>query len=135
VFQMFHTYVASVFIWMLHMFVMATHVFCKCYRCMLLVFQLFRTYVVSVLSGYCKNRSGVAHVAIGPICRSRLLRLLGDVQLARARCRVGTYRRVRKRVQAWGPRGGASKKTGGADSISLARGAPSNAIALDRMSR
>jgi len=35
---------------------------------MFLVFQLFRTYVVSVLSGCCKNRSGVAHVAMGPTC-------------------------------------------------------------------
>jgi hypothetical protein len=37
---------------------------------MLQVFQLFRTYVVSVSSRCCKSRSGVAHIAMGPICRS-----------------------------------------------------------------
>jgi hypothetical protein len=30
------------------------------------VFQLFRTYVASVSSAYCKSRSGVTHVALGP---------------------------------------------------------------------
>jgi hypothetical protein len=57
----FHLHVA--------MFAMATHVFfkfsivfCKCFRCMLQVFQLFWTYVASVLSECCKSRSDVAHV-------------------------------------------------------------------------
>jgi hypothetical protein len=52
-------------------------VFCKCVRRMLQEFQLFRTYVASVSSRCCKSRSGVAHVATGPTCRSRLLQLLG----------------------------------------------------------
>jgi hypothetical protein len=38
--------------------------FCKCFRCMLQVFQLFRTYVTSVSSVYCKSRSGVTHVTM-----------------------------------------------------------------------
>jgi hypothetical protein len=38
-------------------------VFCKCSRCMLPVFHLFRTYVACVLSGCCKSRFGVAYVA------------------------------------------------------------------------
>jgi hypothetical protein len=37
------------------------------------VFQLFRMYVASVSSRYYKNRFDVAHVAVGPIYRSRLL--------------------------------------------------------------
>jgi hypothetical protein len=34
------------------------------------VFQLFRTYVTSVSSGYCKSRSGVKHVALGKVINS-----------------------------------------------------------------
>ena len=45
---------------------------------MLQVFQLFRTYVASVSSRCYKSRSGVAHVAVGPICGSHLLQLLGS---------------------------------------------------------
>jgi hypothetical protein len=33
---------------------------------MLQVFQLFQTYVASVSSKCCKNKSGVVHVAMGP---------------------------------------------------------------------
>jgi hypothetical protein len=40
-----------------------TRVF-KFFLVFLQVFQLFRTYVTSVSSGYCKSRSGVAHVAM-----------------------------------------------------------------------
>jgi hypothetical protein len=36
------------FIWMLHIFAMATHMFSWCFRRMLQVFQLFRTYVASI---------------------------------------------------------------------------------------
>jgi hypothetical protein len=36
--------------------------FCKCFIHMPQVFHLFWTYVASVLSKYCKNRSGVANV-------------------------------------------------------------------------
>jgi len=58
------------FIRMLHMFshiccicfAMATHVFFSCFRCMLQVFQLFRTYVANVSSRLCKSRSCVTHV-------------------------------------------------------------------------
>jgi len=42
--------------------------FCKCFRCILQVFQLVRTHVASVSSGCCKSRSGVAHVAMEPTC-------------------------------------------------------------------
>ena len=41
-------------------------VFCKCFIRMLQVFQLFRTYVASVSSRYCKSRSDVAHVEWDP---------------------------------------------------------------------
>jgi hypothetical protein len=43
---------------------------------MLQVFQLFRTYVASVSSKYCKSRSGVTHVALRPIYHSPMLQLL-----------------------------------------------------------
>ena len=52
-------------------------VFYKCFRRMLQVFQLFRTYVANVFSRCCKSRSSVAHVAMWPIYNSRLLQLLG----------------------------------------------------------
>jgi hypothetical protein len=42
-------------------------VFCKCFKRMLQVFQLFRTYVVSVSSGYYKSRSHVTHVECDPL--------------------------------------------------------------------
>jgi hypothetical protein len=38
--------------------------FCKCFRRIPQVFQLFRTYVASVSSRCCKSRSGVADVAM-----------------------------------------------------------------------
>jgi hypothetical protein len=44
---------------------------------MLQVFWLFQMYVASISSGYCKSRSGVAHVVIEPTCRICLLQLLG----------------------------------------------------------
>jgi hypothetical protein len=44
-------------------------VFFKCFRHIFSVFQLFRTYVASVLFEYYKSRSGVAYVAMGPTCR------------------------------------------------------------------
>jgi hypothetical protein len=52
-------------------------VFRKCFRRMLQVFQLFRTYITNVSSTCCKSRSDVAYVAVGPICSSRKLQLLG----------------------------------------------------------
>jgi len=52
-------------------------VFYKCFRRMLQVFQLFRTYVANVFSRCCKSRSSVAHVAMWPIYSSCLLQLLG----------------------------------------------------------
>jgi hypothetical protein len=59
-----------------------------CFQVFSGVSQMFQTYVVSVssvfglmlqlcLSGCCKSRSGVAHVAMGPTCCTRLLQLLG----------------------------------------------------------
>jgi hypothetical protein len=65
----FHTYVGVSSLY-LHTFAMTTHVFpsflvfCKCFRCMLQVFQLFWIFVMSVLSEYCKSRLGVAHIAM-----------------------------------------------------------------------
>jgi hypothetical protein len=32
------------------------------------VFQVLQTYVVSILSGYCKSRYGIVHVVMGAIC-------------------------------------------------------------------
>jgi hypothetical protein len=43
----------------------------------MLQFQLFWMYVASVSSRYCKSRSIVAHVVVGPICNSHRLQLLG----------------------------------------------------------
>jgi hypothetical protein len=73
---LFQTYVASVFIWMLHMFhtyvasvlsrclrifAMVINCFFKCFRCIFRVFHLSFLYVASVASGCFKSRSGVAH--------------------------------------------------------------------------
>jgi hypothetical protein len=82
------------------MFAMATHVFSG-FSGVLQVFQLFRTYVVSV--SCCKSRSSIAHAVIGPTCHSRLLQLLGRRRAdtdALAYMRVGSgggtsYPRVR----------------------------------------
>jgi len=67
-FSFFHMYGVSVLFGCLHMFAMVTHVFssffwyfCKCFTRTLQVFQLFRTYVVSVLFRCCKSRLGVVH--------------------------------------------------------------------------
>jgi hypothetical protein len=68
---------------------------------MLQVFQLFRTYIVSVSSGCYKTRSGVVHVALGPSCCNCLLQLLG-----RRRSRVHAHGKrrghERSRVRAGG---------------------------------
>jgi hypothetical protein len=54
-------------------------VFCKCFKRILQVFQMFRTYVTGVSSECCKSRSGIAQVAMhvrsggdtsGPFMRS-----------------------------------------------------------------
>jgi hypothetical protein len=73
----FHTYVTSVLSRCCICFAMTTHVFPSCFRHMLQVFQLFRTYVTNVSFRYCKSRSGVAHDAVDPICNRCLLQLLG----------------------------------------------------------
>jgi hypothetical protein len=75
--HMFHAYVASVSSRCCICFAMATHVFSSCFRCIFQMFQQFRTYVANVSSRCCKNRSSIAHVAVGPICSSRLLQLMG----------------------------------------------------------
>jgi hypothetical protein len=60
--------------------------------------QLFRSYVAKVSSSWCKSRSSVAHIVVGPICNSRLLQLLGTacmcvgVEGARARNRADADR-------------------------------------------
>jgi hypothetical protein len=71
--SVFQSYVASVFIWMLHMF---SHICCKCFIWMLCMFfkcfcmcfrRMFQTfhlsflYVASVASECLKSRSGVTH--------------------------------------------------------------------------
>jgi hypothetical protein len=61
-------------------------VFCRCFRCMLQMFQLFWTYVAGALSGCYKNRSGVAHVAMEPTYHNHMLQLLGDVRVVQAHC-------------------------------------------------
>jgi hypothetical protein len=82
--HIFHTYVASVssldVAYVSHIcckcFISMLHMFCNGYTRVFLVlqvFQLFWTHVASVLSRYCKSRSSVAHVIVGPICRSLLL--------------------------------------------------------------
>jgi hypothetical protein len=69
-FQVFHTYVASVFsrccifLQWLHTCFKVFIVFYNGFIRMLQVFQLFQMYVASVLSGCCKSRSGVTYVAI-----------------------------------------------------------------------
>ena len=62
---------------------MATNVF-QVFSCVLQVFQMyvckcfsFWTYVASISFGCCKNKSGVAHVTMGPTCRNHPLQLLG----------------------------------------------------------
>jgi hypothetical protein len=72
-FQVFHTYVESIFIWMLHVlqwlqtcFPGVSNVCCKCFNyfgCMLQVFHL----------DVAKVDLGVARVVVGPICSSHLL--------------------------------------------------------------
>ena len=62
--QVFHLYVCNGYKHVFKFFL----VFCKCFRRMLQVFHLFLMYVASVSSGCCKNRSGVAYVAMGPTC-------------------------------------------------------------------
>jgi hypothetical protein len=82
-------------------FAMATKVFSWCFRCMLEVFRLFRICVTSVSSRCCKVDLGVAYVAVGPICSSHLLQLLGLMRARdtkqrgpwcgrRTRCECGT---------------------------------------------
>ena len=65
--QVFHLDVAYVLQWLHTCFPGVSDVY------MLKVFQLFQIYVASVSSRCYKSRSGVAHVAVGPIYSSRLL--------------------------------------------------------------
>jgi hypothetical protein len=59
--------------------------FCKCFKYMLQVLQLFWTYIANILFGCCKSRSGAAHVAMH--VRSGHCRVL---ELAEPRHRYGT---------------------------------------------
>jgi hypothetical protein len=91
--QVFHLDVSQVdldvaYIWNGCTNVLSLWDFCKHFRRMLKVFQLFRTYVASVSFECCKSRSNVAHVAVGLTYHSRLLQLLG-------RCRRSPCRRLR----------------------------------------
>jgi hypothetical protein len=114
------------FIWMLHVFLQwplsVFMYFCKCFRRMLYVFQLFHTYVAiaSVLSECCKSRSDVAHVAIGPTCRSHLLQLLGrrhtcvwEVEGARVIAACGLAVQMTSWNTVWRSVGGAGIGTSG----------------------
>jgi hypothetical protein len=82
VLQWLYTYVVSdcskcfICLYIFAMTFKCFQVFCKSFGHMVQVFQLFRTYVVSASSRCRKSRSDVAHVAMGPTCRSRLLQLL-----------------------------------------------------------
>ena len=66
-FHVFHTYVASVLSGCCIYFAMATNMFSWCFRRMLQVFHL----------DVAKIDLSVAHVAVGLICNSHLLQLLG----------------------------------------------------------
>jgi hypothetical protein len=72
-FKCFHTYVASVFIWILqclqwlHTCFQVFLVFSKCFRCVCKCFSYFRMFVASVLFECCKSRSDVAHVEWNPL--------------------------------------------------------------------
>jgi hypothetical protein len=87
-FQVFHIYVANVLcgccicLQWLHMCFQVFLVFYKCFRRMLQVFQLFWMNVASVSSRCCRSRSGIAHVAIGPTCCSRLCSCSGTAKRA-----------------------------------------------------
>jgi hypothetical protein len=92
-FQMFHTYVASVLSGCCICFAMAVNVFpgisdvcCKCFNCFGRMLQVFLLDVV-------KGDLGVAHV-VGLICNSHLLQLLGSPACACVervpRCGCGT---------------------------------------------
>jgi hypothetical protein len=76
-FQVFYMYVVSVLSGCYIYFAMTTHMFFWCFRRMLQVFQLFRTYGASISSRCYKSRSNIAHVALGPTYHSHLLHLLG----------------------------------------------------------
>jgi hypothetical protein len=69
VFQVFHTHIVSVLSWCC----ICSQWLSNVVQVVLQVFQLLRMYVAIVLFRCCKRRSCVAHVPMGPICRSRLL--------------------------------------------------------------
>jgi hypothetical protein len=77
VLQVFHPDVAYVFTHMLQVFHLEVAYVLQwlhtCFRCILQVFQLFWTYIANVSFRCCKSRSGVAHVAVEPICSGCLL--------------------------------------------------------------
>ena len=76
----FQTYVAIVFIWMLHMF--HTYVACVLFGCCVWsqwfssvffkCFKCLQTYVATVVFGYFKSRSGVASLLFPPSATSSL---------------------------------------------------------------
>jgi hypothetical protein len=68
------------FIWMLHIFYncfsSVFRCFYKCFRRMMQVFQVFRTYFANILFGCFKSRSGVVSLSSLPIASPRCLLLL-----------------------------------------------------------
>jgi hypothetical protein len=75
--QVVNSDVAYVLQWLHTCFPRVSDLYCKC-------FQLFWTYVANVSSRYYKIRSGVAHVAVGPINSSLPAGMCVDVEGARA---------------------------------------------------
>jgi hypothetical protein len=88
VFQLFSYICCKCFHLDFVMFAMATHmfssflVFCNCFRHMLQLFQLFWTYVASVLSECCKRRSDVAHVEWDPLAAAACCSCWGAIERA-----------------------------------------------------
>jgi hypothetical protein len=85
--------------------------FSSVFRFFLQVFQLFRTYIISVVFRCSKTRPGVARVAMGTTCRRRLLQLLGAIK------RVQMSRRGKRRSHERSLRGIGQRRrrSGGAD--------------------
>jgi hypothetical protein len=62
-------------------------VFCKCFKRILQVYQLFWKYVASVLPRCCKNRSDFAHIAMR--MRSRVRHEQSLCAVGQRECRPG----------------------------------------------
>jgi hypothetical protein len=69
--QVFHLDICMFLQWLHMCFQVFFLVFCKCFRRILQVYQLFWEYVASVLPRCCKNRLDFAHVAMRMRSRAR----------------------------------------------------------------